>query len=183
MRGVDRRVEQAFEKGAGDAIKGRTRCGGTIETERAGRRSSASHMMGYRLRRHSSTGCRGGVNESHGGLIVDRSPRWKACARITILSRPARRKPKDPPLRAKGRAMTHENSALDDKTRTELEAAAFRRLLEHLRARADVQNIDLMNRRLRRNCLSDEGCGRCERRADEQGREPRGDLRHAVRAM
>ena len=51
--------------------------------------------------------------------------------------------------------MTHENSALDDKTRTELEAAAFRRLLEHLRARADVQNIDLMNLAgFCRNCLS-----------------------------
>src|SRR6516225_4310380 len=35
--------------------------------------------------------------------------------------------------------------AIDDKTRTELEAAAFRRLLDHLRERADVQNIDLMN--------------------------------------
>ena len=51
--------------------------------------------------------------------------------------------------------MIHENSALDDKTRTELEAAAFRRLLEHLRARADVQNIDLMNLAgFCRNCLS-----------------------------
>src|SRR6266702_8888349 len=66
-----------------------------------------------------------------------------------------RRKPGTPPLRAKGRAMTHGNSALDDKTRTELEAAAFRRLLEHLRARADVQNIDLMNLAgFCRNCLS-----------------------------
>ena len=35
--------------------------------------------------------------------------------------------------------------AIDDKTRTELEAAVFRRLLEHLRGRTDVQNIDLMN--------------------------------------
>ena len=44
---------------------------------------------------------------------------------------------------------------MDDKTRTELEAAAFRRLLEHLRARADVQNIDLMNLAgFCRNCLS-----------------------------
>ncbi len=43
----------------------------------------------------------------------------------------------------------------DDKTRTELEAAAFRRLLEHLRQRADVQNIDLMNLAgFCRNCLS-----------------------------
>src|SRR5262249_21419132 len=45
--------------------------------------------------------------------------------------------------------------ALDDKTRTELEAAAFRRLLEHLRGRTDVQNIDLMNLAgFCRNCLS-----------------------------
>jgi hypothetical protein len=44
---------------------------------------------------------------------------------------------------------------LDDKTRTELEAAAFRRLLEHLRQRTDVQNIDLMNLAgFCRNCLS-----------------------------
>lgn len=44
---------------------------------------------------------------------------------------------------------------IDDKTRTELEAAAFRRLLEHLRARTDVQNIDLMNLAgFCRNCLS-----------------------------
>jgi hypothetical protein len=34
---------------------------------------------------------------------------------------------------------------MDDKTRTELEAAAFRRLLDHLRSRTDVLNIDLMN--------------------------------------
>lgn len=46
-------------------------------------------------------------------------------------------------------------SELDDKTRTELEAAAFRRLLAHLRARTDVQNIDLMNLAgFCRNCLS-----------------------------
>ncbi len=34
---------------------------------------------------------------------------------------------------------------MDDKTRTELEAAAFRRLVEHLRGRPEVQNLDLMN--------------------------------------
>src|SRR5688572_3625442 len=46
-------------------------------------------------------------------------------------------------------------STMDDKTRTELEAAAFRRLLEHLRERSDVQNIDLMNLAgFCRNCLS-----------------------------
>jgi hypothetical protein len=45
--------------------------------------------------------------------------------------------------------------ALDDKTRTELEAAVYRRLVEHLRSRVDVQNIDLMNLAgFCRNCLS-----------------------------
>lgn len=45
--------------------------------------------------------------------------------------------------------------ALDDKTRTELEAAVFRRLVEHLRGRTNVQNIDLMNLAgFCRNCLS-----------------------------
>ena len=34
---------------------------------------------------------------------------------------------------------------IDPATRTELEAAAFRRLVQHLRERTDVQNIDLMN--------------------------------------
>ena len=46
-------------------------------------------------------------------------------------------------------------SDLDANTRTELEAAAFRRLVEHLRSRTDVQNIDLMNLAgFCRNCLS-----------------------------
>ena len=44
---------------------------------------------------------------------------------------------------------------MDDRTRTELEAAAFRRLVDHLRQRTDVQNLDLMNLAgFCRNCLS-----------------------------
>ena len=44
---------------------------------------------------------------------------------------------------------------MDDKTRTELEAAAFRKLVTHLRERSDVQNIDMMNLAgFCRNCLS-----------------------------
>src|SRR5947208_15579457 len=35
--------------------------------------------------------------------------------------------------------------ALDEKAQTELDAAVFRRLVEHLRSRTEVQNIDLMN--------------------------------------
>ncbi len=46
-------------------------------------------------------------------------------------------------------------SEIDTKTQSELEAATFRRLLEHLRTRTDVQNIDLMNLAgFCRNCLS-----------------------------
>src|SRR5438270_11619389 len=45
---------------------------------------------------------------------------------------------------------------MDEKTRTELEAAAFRRLVGHLRNRTEVQNIDLMNLAgFCRNCLGD----------------------------
>jgi len=44
---------------------------------------------------------------------------------------------------------------IDQKTTTELEAAVYRRLVEHLRGRPDVQNIDLMNLAgFCRNCLS-----------------------------
>ena len=43
----------------------------------------------------------------------------------------------------------------DDAARTELEAAAFRKLVAHLRERTDVQNLDLMNLAgFCRNCLS-----------------------------
>ncbi len=43
----------------------------------------------------------------------------------------------------------------DEKSRVELEAVVFRRLVEHLRSRTDVQNIDLMNLAgFCRNCLS-----------------------------
>ncbi|MEM9331980.1 MAG: DUF1244 domain-containing protein [Pseudomonadota bacterium] len=44
---------------------------------------------------------------------------------------------------------------MDKTTKTELEAAAFRRLVDHLQNRTDVQNIDLMNLAgFCRNCLS-----------------------------
>ena len=45
--------------------------------------------------------------------------------------------------------------AIDKATRTELEAAVFRRLVSHLQRRTDVQNIDMMNLAgFCRNCLS-----------------------------
>ncbi len=55
---------------------------------------------------------------------------------------------------------------MDDKTRIELEAAVYRRLVEHLRTRTDVQNIDMMNLAgFCRNCLSNW----MKEAADQQG--------------
>ena len=64
----------------------------------------------------------------------------------------------------------------DDATRTQLEAAAFRRLVQHLRERTDVQNLDLMNLAgFCRNCLSKWFRAAAEERgvalSDEQARE------------
>jgi hypothetical protein len=44
---------------------------------------------------------------------------------------------------------------MDDSTKKELQSAAFERLIQHLRERKDVQNLDLMNLAgFCRNCLS-----------------------------
>ena len=54
---------------------------------------------------------------------------------------------------------------MDETTRTELEAAAFRGLVEHLQRRTDVQNIDLMNLSgFCRNCLAKWYLGAAESR-------------------
>ena len=51
--------------------------------------------------------------------------------------------------------MPQTTNEIDDATRTALEAAAFRKLVAHLRQRTDVQNIDLMNLAgFCRNCLA-----------------------------
>ena len=51
--------------------------------------------------------------------------------------------------------MTELNSPFPPQTTTELEAAAFRRLVAHLRTRSDVQNIDMMTLSgFCRNCLA-----------------------------
>ena len=44
---------------------------------------------------------------------------------------------------------------MDDTTKKELQSATFERLIQHLRERKDVQNLDLMNLAgFCRNCLS-----------------------------
>jgi hypothetical protein len=65
---------------------------------------------------------------------------------------------------------------MDEGTQVELEAAAFRRLVQHLRERTDVQNIDLMELAgFCRNCLSrwyrEEAEARGIELADPQARE------------
>ena len=75
---------------------------------------------------------------------------------------------------------------LDNATRTALEAAAFRRLVEHLRERTDVQNIDLMNLAgFCRNCLSNWYREAAEEKglSAVEGGEPRDRLRHALRRV
>ncbi len=70
---------------------------------------------------------------------------------------------------------------MDDKTRTELEAAAFRGLVEHLRRRSDVQNIDLMILSgFCRNCLSKWYMAEAERRGVEMSY---GEAREIVYGM
>lgn len=70
---------------------------------------------------------------------------------------------------------------MDEKIRTEIEAAAFRGLVEHLQSRTDVQNIDLMNLAgFCRNCLSKWYMGA----ANEQGLDMSYDVaREAVYGM
>lgn len=65
---------------------------------------------------------------------------------------------------------------MDNATRTEIEAAAFRRLVEHFRAHTEVQNLDVMNvAGFCRNCLAKwyraEAEARGESLSDEQARE------------
>jgi uncharacterized protein len=65
---------------------------------------------------------------------------------------------------------------MNESTRTEVEAAAFRRLLEHFRTHTDVQNIDVMNLAgFCRNCLAKwyraEAEARGEALSDEEAKE------------
>ncbi len=58
---------------------------------------------------------------------------------------------------------------MDDKTRTEVEAAAWRHLVAHLQERTDVQNIDLMNLAgFCRNCLSKWYLAAAQERGDDE---------------
>jgi uncharacterized protein len=74
-------------------------------------------------------------------------PIYKSCATMDLT-------PIDPHIEGSIHS-TGKFADMDKTTQTELEAAAFRRLLAHLNTRSDVQNIDLMNLAgFCRNCLS-----------------------------
>jgi hypothetical protein len=80
---------------------------------------------------------RGGFSFCAAGDVEERCGLWQPLPWRNIFGA----NPKEPPM--------------DDKTQTELEAAVYRRLVEHLRQRTDVQNIELMNLAgFCRNCLS-----------------------------
>ena len=75
---------------------------------------------------------------------------------------------------------------LTETQQRDFEAAAFRRLVEHLRERTDVQNIDLMNLAgFCRNCLSNwyREAAEAEGRGALQGRVAKDRLRHALCRM
>ncbi|MCE2482509.1 MAG: DUF1244 domain-containing protein [Alphaproteobacteria bacterium] len=70
---------------------------------------------------------------------------------------------------------------MDEATRTELEAAAFRTLVEHLRGRTDVQNIDLMNLAgFCRNCLSKWYAAAAEERGEQVSYEDARELLYGM---
>jgi hypothetical protein len=79
----------------------------------------------------------------------------------------------DPNAKIETKLPTAGNSdEMDDATRTELEAAAFRRLVQHLRRHAEVQNIDLMNLAgFCRNCLSNWYADAARERGLDMGKE------------
>ena len=81
---------------------------------------------------------------------IDRPQGSCLCGMVWIKSDPSK-------AAARSRATSFATSgvSMDNSTQTELEAAAFRRLVAHLQERTDVQNIDMMNLAgFCRNCLS-----------------------------
>ena len=91
--------------------------------------------------------------------LPERPPRRRISPRLMLPSRLSAGEygeaTSDGPSRDRRTAREPVMPEIDPQTRTELEAAAFRRLVEHLRDRTDVQNIDMMNLAgFCRNCLS-----------------------------
>jgi hypothetical protein len=89
-------------------------------------------------------------------LIGDRASADAMAARLAPVIEAALADMGPPTIRYTRSLATKRTITMDERIRTELEAAAFRRLVAHLRTRTDVQNIDLMNLAgFCRNCLGD----------------------------
>jgi uncharacterized protein len=87
--------------------------------------------------------------------LESRPPRLYLLSPITPGARSCRKAGRRSCASCSGNLGGGTNMATDEQTRLELEAAVYRRLVEHLRTRTDVQNIDLMNLAgFCRNCLS-----------------------------
>src|SRR5829696_3400324 len=129
----------------------RTSCGSWIPLGSGGRRSSRPPMPNSSA---ASTSCGSSIPLGSSGTA-------RFCSSMTSSCH-------------SGQALRFE--PMDQAARTELEAAAFRRLVKHLRERTDVQNIDLMELAgFCRNCLSrwyrEEAEERGVELADPQARE------------
>jgi len=89
-------------------------------------------------------------------LIADKSSAHAMAARLAPVIRNALAQMGRPTIQFTRPLATNGNSKMDERTREQLEAAVFRRLVAHFRARTDVQNIDLMTLAgFCRNCLGD----------------------------
>src|SRR5262249_15969907 len=116
-----------------------------------------------RLRRQSRGQAGRRMRGCHRGIENSAQESFGACAvhRARLCPVPKRRPRSQPTAachRMDGAACTNRRNAMkrfDERTRTEIGGAVVGRLVEHLRGRVDVQNIDLMNLAgFCRNCLS-----------------------------
>ncbi len=115
---------------------------------------SARQPHGYTTAVHGTrTGLPHVLIEIRQDLIAEEAGQAEWAARLALALKPILADPKLYAVRQSERI--DGSDPMDDRTRTELEAAAFRHLVQHLRERTDVQNIDLMNLAgFCRNCLS-----------------------------
>ncbi len=89
-------------------------------------------------------------------LIADDISARAMAARLAPVIRGALAQMGPPAIQFTRPLATAGNETMDERTREQLEAAVFRRLVAHFRARTDVQNIDLMTLAgFCRNCLGD----------------------------
>jgi predicted N-formylglutamate amidohydrolase len=117
----------------------------------------AGHLENDTMYRHGKMrGLPHALIELRQDLIADDAGVVRWAARLGPILTDALAAMGQPKLHFTRPLMPNTEIPMDEKTRTELEAAVFRRLVAHLRTRTDVQNIDMMNLAgFCRNCLGD----------------------------